>query len=254
MARIPVGLQLYTLRDETAKDFAGTVRKVAEMGYEGIELAGDGGLSAADFKKLLIECNLIPAAAHVGLEAMEEDVAKVIDWHLEIGCGRLVVPALSPQRHADKAAWLATAEAMNKVGAKLKQHGMQLGYHNHAFEFVKFDGEYAYDLFFAAMDPELVKIEMDTYWVAYAGEEPEKYLRKYASRATLLHIKDMAPGPDRTFAEVGNGILDLDAIFTAASDSACAWYIVEQDVCQRPSLESVKISIENLKARGIAKA
>ncbi len=244
---------MYTLRDDMAKDFVGTLRKVAEIGYPGVQLSGNfGGLSGPEIKKVLADLNLKIAATHVGLEALEQDIKKVIDFNLGMGNVRVAIGALPGNYRHDKEGYLAAAKILNKVGKELKENGIELGYHNHSFEFTKFDGQYAYDILFEATDPEFLKAEIDTYWVQHGGADPAEYIRKYAGRTTLLHLKDMAPGPERHFAEVGEGILDWDAIFAAASESACAWYLVEQDTCQRPPIESVRISFENLKKFGIA--
>ncbi len=249
MGKAPVALQMYTLRDDTGKDFVGTLRKVAEIGYAGVEFAGYGGLGADEMKKLLAELNLRPAGAHIGLGG---DLSRDVDYSLAIGNRYLTVSALPEEMRGERSAWLRGAEALNKAGAELKRNGLQLCYHNHAFEFEKVDGEYAYDLLVGATDPGVVMLEPDVFWLQYGGVNPVDYIRKYADRIALLHLKDMAPGPERAFAEVGEGVLDWDAIFQAAEKTPVQWFIVEQDICRRPALESVRISLENLKKRGIA--
>lgn len=253
MSRIPVGCQMYTLREEMAKDFIGTLRRVAEIGYEGVQLSGVfGGFSGSEIKTILEDFDLKIAATHCSLDALEKDLSKEIDFHLALGNTRTAIGSLPERFRQDKAGYLAAAELMDRIGGEMKRQGVELGYHNHAFEFeTKFDGECAYDVFFGAMDPENVKAELDTYWVQFGGQDPAAYVRKYASRLTLLHLKDMTAGENPTYAEVGEGILDWDAIFAAASDTACAWYLVEQDTCQRPPIESVALSFENLRKRGM---
>jgi sugar phosphate isomerase/epimerase len=129
---------------------------------------------------------------------------------------------------------------------------MQLCYHNHDFEFRQFDGRYGLDILLGATDPELVKAEVDTYWVQKTGVDPAAYLRQYAGRCPLVHLKDMTADESRTFAEIGEGSMDWSAIFTAAEAGGAAWYIVEQDTCRRAPLESVAISLRNLQSMGKA--
>jgi sugar phosphate isomerase/epimerase len=252
--KLPVTLQLYTLRDDLAQDFAGTIAKVAEIGYAGVELAGFGGLSAADVKALLDQHKLVAAGSHVGIDAMEKDIDSVIEQHKTIGTEFVSVPWLAEERRKDIEGYKAFGRALTALGAKLKEAGLTLCYHNHAFEFEKFGGDtYGYDALFGEADPDLVKIEMDTYWVKKGGEDPAAYIRKYAGRVPLLHIKDMAADADGKFAEVGEGVMDFPAIFEAAGVGGAKFYIVEQDQCyNHPPLESVAISFRNLQKMGMA--
>lgn len=247
MGKIPVGLQLYTVRDECQKDFPGTLRRVAEIGYQGVELAGTYGLSAQDLKKLLDELGLQCAGNHTG----ERDAGKVAELNKTLGCTCVGGPALPPGGFpTDVESVRAAAAHMNQVGEEYRKRGLRLYYHNHDHEFKQLDGKYILDWFYENTDSALVLAEIDVYWVQFAGVDPAAYLRKYPGRCPLVHIKDM--DASRTFTEVGSGILDWDAIFAACQEVGAQWYIVEQDVCLRPSLESAKLSFDYLKARGIA--
>ena len=248
MGSLPVALQMYTVRDRTAEDFAGTYRAVAEMGYEGVEIAGDGGLSAAEMKKLLDDCGFGRFGIHTMLSALEEDVQKHIDYNLEIGNKWIVVPWMPEELRKDAAGWRSTAARMAETGAKLKEAGLVLGYHNHAFEFdVREGDQYGFDIFYASAPADCVQCEIDTYWVKFAGQDPAAYVARYKDRAPLLHIKDQTPPPDPTFTEVGTGIIDWPAVIKAAEGGIAQALIVEQDRCARPSLESAKISHDNLR-------
>jgi len=250
MANIPIALQLYTVRDELEKDFEGTLRKVAKIGYEGVEFAGFGDLPASRIHSLLKELDLKPAAAHVPIEKLEEDLETVVEYILEVGTDYIVVPWLPEQRRRDRKKWRSVAHTLSDIAKEIQDYDLKLCYHNHAFEFEKFGNEYGFDIFFEAADPDLVYAELDTYWVKYGGEDPAEYIKKLSGRCPLLHLKDMADDKDRSFAEVGEGTLNFDSIFEAAEQSGVQWYIVEQDKCSRPPLESARISYENLKARG----
>jgi len=244
----PIALQLYTLREEMAQDFEGVLRQVAELGYVGVELAGTGGRSAAEVRALLDKYGLKASSAHVPLEVLESDLNKAIEEAKTIGYSIIAVPFLMPNRRGDRDGYLKLAALLDSIGAELKKHGLQLAYHNHDFEFVQFDGEYALDLIYANTDPENLKVELDVYWVQYAGVDPVAYVRKYADRTPLIHLKDMTNDEERFFAEVGEGTVDIDGVIAAATGAE--WLIVEQDRSRRSPLESVKISIDNLRAKG----
>ncbi len=246
MSKIPIGIQMYTVRDVCEKDFIGALKQVADIGYAGVELAGTYSLSATELKQVLDDCGLQCAGNHMG----ERDIQKLVEFNETVGCEYVGGPSLPEGGFPnDKESCLAAAAHMNKVGAEYKKHGLHLYYHNHAHEFQTVDGKYILDLFYENTDPELVFAEIDVYWVQYADVDPAAYLRKYPGRCPLVHVKDMAE--DRSFAEVGEGILDWDDILSACEEVGTQWYLVEQDVCKRPSMESARISFENLKARGM---
>lgn len=252
MTKVPIALQLYTVRDQTALDFAGTVRRVAELGYAGVELAGDGGLAAEEMAALLAETDLKLAGNHVPLDRMASSLDEVIAYNQAIGATYVGVPFLGNE-HRSEAGYRAAAEAMNRVGAAFRDAGMALYYHNHAFEFEPLNGTTGMEILLAETDPELVGFECDVYWVQYGGQDPAAFIEANAGRFPLVHLKDMVgQGDQRTFAEVGEGRIDFSGIFAAAEAQGVAWYIVEQDICQRPSLESARISLENLKRWGKA--
>ncbi len=252
MSSIPVALQLYTVRDQTATDFAGTVRKVAKMGYAGVEFAGTGDLTAAEMSDLLQETGLKPAGNHVALATMESDLDAVIAYNKAIGNQYVGVPVLPTEmRNAD--GFRRLAATLNRLGARLKTAGLVLYYHHHAFEFDTYEGKRGWDTILSDTDPDLVKLETDVYWATYAGVDPASVIRQSAGRFPLIHLKDMVgEGDERTFAEVGEGVLDFGPIFEASEAQGAVWYIVEQDRCARPSLESAQMSVGNLKRWGKA--
>lgn len=135
---------------------------------------------------------------------------------------------------------------LNEMGRACRQHRLTFAYHNHDFEFAQSAGAYLLDRLLDATDPDLVGLELDVYWAAYAGVDPAGYLRRYAGRGPLVHLKDMAT--DRSFAEVGDGTLDVAAIVAAAEEGGARWYIVENDRPAIPALESARRSLQNLQA------
>lgn len=250
MPRIPIALQLYTVRHDVDKDLPGTLRQVAEIGYAGVEFAGFGEWKASELKSLLAELQLQPAGGHVPIDQLEKDLDAVIEFNLELGNPYVVCPWIPEDRRKKKADWLSIARLFNSVGKKCKENGLTFCYHNHSFEFEKFDDSYALDLLFAATNPDLVKAELDTYWIRHGGADPAEYLERYAGRCPLIHLKDMADDEERSFAEIGQGILDWNAIFEAAEAGGAEWYIVEQDTCAGPPIESARVSFENLRKWG----
>ncbi|HEY7347174.1 MAG TPA: sugar phosphate isomerase/epimerase [Ktedonobacterales bacterium] len=249
MDRPPIALQLYTVRDETARDFAGTLRQVAQLGYRAVEFAGYGGLAADQMAELLTEHGLRAASTHIGLAALESNLGRELDYCQTINCSALVLPWLPPeQRGADDLR--ALAERLNEIGRRCHERGIAFGYHNHDFEFAQSEGAMLLDALLENTDPLVVALELDVYWAAYAGVDPAAYLRKRAGRALLIHVKDMAA--DRSFTEVGDGTLDMVGICRAAHEQGARWYIVENDQPRIPSLESARRSLEKL--RGILQA
>jgi len=240
---LPVALQLYTVRDETSRDFIGTLEKVAEIGYQGVEFAGFGDIPASKMKDVLEKLNLKAMGSHTPKDLLADKLDEVIDYNLEIGNPYVICPW---DKYDSKEGWLGAAEFYSSVGEKLKQKGLQFCYHNHAHEFEKFDGEFALDIVYGKTDPSLLKAEIDTYWVYYAGVNPADYVTKYSGRCTVVHLKDMR-AEDRDTAEVGEGIIDIKSIIKASEKAGAEWFVVEQDRCARPTLESAKISFENLK-------
>ena len=252
MARIPVALQMYTVRNQLKEDFDGTFRKVGGIGYAGVELTGIGPHTAKELKAFLDDLNLKVAGCHVGLGALQGDLDRVLDENLALGNSYLVCPALPQDRRGDEGCYVETARLLNEIGAKCRTRGLRLCYHNHSFEFQKFRGKNALDVLYESSDPDLVQAEIDTYWVQHGGEDPAAYIRKYAGRCPLVHLKDMEAGEERFFAEVGEGIMDFDSIFEASEKGGVAWYIVEQDQCRRDPLDSARLSFENLRRMGKA--
>jgi sugar phosphate isomerase/epimerase len=243
----PIGIQLYTLRDLTAGDFAATVRQVAELGYDGVEFAGYFGLRGAAMRDLLADCGLKPAGTHVSLTALKENLDGEIGYALEVGYRYIALASTPPAVRATKEDCLRFAAWMDQVGAACRAEGLAFLYHNHDYEFQTFDGQYVLDLLMAGSDPAHVQMELDCYWAAQMGIDLPAYITRYAGRLPVLHCKDRTAPPDSTFAEVGEGIIDWAPVLAAADAAGCEWYVVEQDRCRRPPLESAAISLRNLR-------
>lgn len=240
-----IAVQLYTIREETQKDFAAALEKVAKIGYEGVEFAGYGDLPASRMKSYLDGFGLTAAGSHVGYDLLVNKLEEVIEYNLEIGNRYIVCPWKEYKGRDD---FLRTSEVLEGIGRRCRQSGLQFGYHNHAHELKMFeDGDYGLDLMYSRTDPDILKAEIDVYWVSYAGLDPVLYLRKYSGRCPVLHLKDMEEGKEKSFTEVGNGVIDMQAIVEEAKRSGVQWLVVEQDVCKISPIESITISYENIR-------
>ena len=241
MNDLQVALQLYTVRDETKRDFAGTLRRVAQIGYSGVEFAGYGNLSSQEMSALLAETGLRAASTHLGLDALQDSqLDAAMRYCQDIDCFFIVLPWLANEWRTREGIQ-ALAARLNAIGQRCREHGITFAYHNHDFEFARDDGAYLLDYLLQATDPSLVKIELDVYWAAYAGVDPVSYLQTLADRVVLIHLKDMAA--DRSMTEVGKGLLDMRSI-CAFAQARGLWGIVEHDHPHIPSLESARISWE----------
>lgn len=242
---LPIGLQLYSIKDETARDFKGALMKVAEIGYEGVEFAGYGGLKSSELKCLLDELGLKVCGSHISIDELEKNIDAVIEYNLEINNPYIICPWTEPHIIQD---YVDIAAKLNRIGEKCKASGLICGYHNHNHEFQKFDGEYGLDILYKKTNPEVVKAEIDTYWVEYAGLNPVEYVKKYSGRCELVHIKDMEiAGGEKRSTEIGNGIMDIKSIINQAEKQGVKWLIVEQEYFNNSTIESVKLGYENLK-------
>ena len=252
MPKIPVGLQLYSVREQLKEDFQGTVRAVAQMGYAGVELAGYGGMGAEELRSFMESLGLKVAGDHVSFDRLENHLDEVITFSKEVGIPYVVCPAVPAARRQDAAGWQQLAATLNEIGRKCVEQGLDFCYHNHAFEFAPIDGTNGFTLLYGNSDPRYVKMELDMFWAHKGGDDPANILQRYAGRCPIVHLKDMTGDDEQTFAEVGEGVLNFQHIFQAASLGGVAWYIVEQDRCKRPPLESVQLSLQHLKEWGMA--
>jgi sugar phosphate isomerase/epimerase len=257
----PVALQLWTVREEARRDFAGTLRKTAALGYAGVEHVhslGYGGLPARQVRASMEELGLGIAGGHVELTEWEADMEGVLAFHVDLGARHVAVSWVEPERRRDEAAYLQMAESLRTIASRCRDRGLQLVYHHHDFEFVRFGGQYALDLLLERVGPDLLQVEVDVHWVARGGDDPVAYLRKVSERCPLIHFKDLNPAwkairdhaDPRPFTEVGTGMIDFPAVAAAAAHAQ--WWIVEQDFCSAPAWESARQSLENLRAMGLA--
>jgi len=248
MKKFPVAVQPYTVREALARDYVGTLEKVAAIGYEGIELGPPPeGMTVAEQKALLDRLGLQVIGTHASFDNLDVDFDALLGY-LQLTGGRYVTVSMKFESRDDV---LRKAERFNRIGERCRAGGATFLYHNHNWEFERFGGDRVLDLILQETDPELVKLELDTYWVRKGGEDPVIYLGKLTGRCPLLHIKDMEAGEEQFFAEIGEGILDFPAIAQAAERAGTEWLVVEQDLCRRDPFDSLAISYRNLVSMGL---
>ena len=232
-----IGLQLYSIKELMEKDFYGTLKKVADIGYQGVEFAGYYGNDALSIKKALSEYGLEVIGTHTMLDNPENIVA----FEKALGNRRLVQPCAQINNTDDLD---RTIKTLQNAVDYLKPLGFQAGYHNHAHEFVKYDDKYALDIIFESV-PELI-CEIDVFWVAHENINPVDYIKKYSGRVPLLHIKDITA--EKKSTEIGSGLINMESVIKTASECKTEWLIVEQEIFEKyPMLESIKISYEYIK-------
>ncbi len=244
-AGLPIGIQLYTVRELAAKDFKGTLKKVREIGYEFFEFAGFQNLGAEEVDSFMKGISASTCGSHEGFEDLEKNLAGRIAFNKTIGNPVMVVPSMPGEYREGSAEKVAEfAEKMNAMGTKVREAGMKFCYHNHSFEFEKKGGKTIYDLIFENSDPDTVQIEMDLAWVTHAGVDPVKLMDQYRGRIPVLHCKDITA--DGKLVPVGKGIVPFREIIAEAKKMGVDWYVVEQDSSVLPILEAIAVSHRNL--------
>ena len=272
--KLPIALQLYTVRGDMEQDFKGTLQKVKALGFDGVEFAGLFNNAPADVNAMCKEIGLVPISAHVPLADMLADVDKVIADYKAVGCEYIVVPYVTEERRPGGEKFYQMVDEIRAIGEKCKAAGLTLLYHNHDFEFKKLEsGEYGLDYLYANVASDLLQTELDQCWVKYSGIEPTEYLKKYDGRSPVVHLKDfhiegkqegdpyalIGLNENETkktsafeFRPLGNGVRDIPAIIATAKEVGSKWLVVEQD---QPSMgktpmECAATSMEYLKSIG----
>jgi sugar phosphate isomerase/epimerase len=259
--KIPLGIQMWTVKSEAEKDIEGTLKKLHALGFREIEFAGFYGKTAAQLGKLLKSIGLTPVSMHAGADDIAAKGADIIADAKTLGLEMIICS--SPMSDAVKAKlewakkmdaldpgdWKMNAELFNKFGKTVKAAGMQFGYHNHHVEFKKFGDKTAFDTLFASTDPDLVKIELDVGWAVAARQDAVAILNKYKGRVVALHVKDIGKLADdphlATTVAVGEGTIDWKKVIGTAHANGVKHYFYEQEEpYTRPIMESAKMSAD----------
>lgn len=241
MKTFQVSLQLYTVRDETVRDFLGTCEAVAKIGYECIELAGFGSYKPKELRKALDNIGLKISGAHTGEQALSEP-QKIIDENKELGNADVTIAWL-PENYRDSfAAWRKTSETLERTAELFKKQDMSLGFHNHDSEFQMHDGKRGFDILIEST--RLLKLQPDVFWIQKGGCDPVEYITKLNGRMNSAHMKDL--GEDGEDIEFGEGLLNRKGILRACMSSYVKTLVLEMDKPRKPPLESARLCFENL--------
>ncbi|WP_028549760.1 sugar phosphate isomerase/epimerase family protein [Paenibacillus sp. UNC451MF] len=251
-----IAAQLYTLREflKTPEDIAETLKKVKQIGYNAVQVSGVGPIDNEALKELADREQLTICATHIGYPDLLNNLDSVIQKHKTWGCQYVGLGGLPQEYRTSGEGYAAFAKQASKIGRKLKDAGLTFIYHNHSFEFAKFDGKTGMDILFEESDPTAFDFELDVYWVQAGGADPVEWIRKVNGRMKVVHLKDMAVTGDREqrFAEVGEGNMNFKRILEACNEIGVEWGAVEQDQCYgRNPFESLAISFNNLQKTGL---
>jgi sugar phosphate isomerase/epimerase len=244
----PIALQLYTIRDHLAEDFVGGVRKIAEMGYAGVETASFPGITPQAAAQLFQESGLTVTSSHAPLP-LGEQKNEVLDLLGALGCSRLISAYLPPEQYQTLDGIKAACEMFNEANAVAVANGISFGVHNHWWEFQPVAGQYPYHIWLEQLDPAIF-FEVDTYWVKTAGLDPVAVLQELGERVQLLHIKDGPANQEAAMVAVGSGMMDIPGVVQAGADYV-DWLVVELDRCDTDMLTAVQESYNSLVEGGL---
>jgi len=245
----PVAIQLYTVRDACAKDFFGTLKKIADIGYKGVEFAGLHGAKPAEVAKVVKDLGLAVSSSHAGLPA-KDNVAQIVDQEKTLG-SRRIVTGFGPNDLKTADDCKKAADRLNAAAELVKPHGMEIGYHNHWWEFSRIGTRTAHEILFSSV-ADNVFAQIDVYWTAYGKSDPVKVVKRMAKRVPLLHLKDGTLEENKPHTAIGSGKLDMAAIIGAADPKVLDWLIVELDSCETDMMEAVRQSYIYLTSHKLA--
>ncbi len=254
-----LGVQLYTVRKftQTLVDFEQTIKKIAAMGYTAVQISAIGPLDPQDVAKICQDNQITVAGTHMAWDRFLNETDAVIEEHLTWGCKHAAIGGLFGADWIGLDAIKRFVDQLGPVAEKLAAAGLDFSYHNHNHEFVKYDGKLWLESLYETAPAEMLKAEIDTYWVQAGGGNPAEWVRRYPNRQPLFHLKDMSIFFDGTkreqrMAAIGEGNLDWDEILPAAAESNCRWYLIEQDECYgRDPFECLASSYNFLASKGL---
>ncbi len=241
-----IGVQLYTVRSEMGKDFEGSLQKIAAIGYKEVEFAGYYDRTPQQVKEILNRYGLEAPSVHAPLTDIQTKFDKTIEAAKIIGHRLIVCPWLADKDRKTIDDYKRHAATFNKAAEACKKAGLEFAYHNHDFEFFPIDGKMPFDVLLADTDKNLVKMELDLYWVKKGKQDPLAIMSKNPGRIVAFHVKDMDNTPKGFFTEVGRGVINFKEIFAQSKKAGVKYFIVEQDQCPGSPFDSLKISYDYL--------
>jgi sugar phosphate isomerase/epimerase len=241
-----IGVQLYTVRSEMGKDFEGSLKKIADIGYKEVEFAGYYNRTPQQVKEILSRYGLEAPSAHVPLNDIQTKMDGAIEAAKVIGHKLLVCPWLDVKDRKTIDDYKRHAATFNKAAEVCQKAGLEFAYHNHDFEFIPIDGKLPFDVLLEGTDKNLVKIELDLYWVKKGKQNTLALMSKNPGRIVAFHVKDMDNTPKEFFTEVGRGTINFKEIFAQSKKAGVKYFIVEQDQCPGSPFDSLKISYDYL--------
>lgn len=227
-----IGIQLYTVRQALDADFAGTLQRLAAIGYQEVEFAWNRGTSPSETKELLRATGLTAPAAHLSVEDFESGWDATVAATQTIGIENLVLAWIDADQRKTLGDYHQWAERFNRYGTAARTAGLTFAYHNHAAELTPIDGKIPYEILLSETDPATVGFEMDVYWILEGGGDPLGYFAKWPGRFPMLHVKGRAA--DRAMVDVGAGTVDWEAIFAHAKRAGVRHSFVEHDDAPDP--------------------
>ncbi len=247
--RLPIGLQLYSVRHDCEKDVPGTLQALAKMGFEGVEFSGYYGRSATELRKLLDDNGLSCCGSHTDLDTiLGDELTRTVEFNRTLGNPFLVVSGIPEERRQTADDWRELARLFDEAAERVAPEGMRVGYHNHDHEFRPLDGSTAWDLFFGGTSKNVV-MQIDTGNCIEGGGDPVSLLQKFPGRAASIHLKEFSKSDPDAF--VGDGDVPWKAILEACEGvGGTEWYILEYEHETQPALLSVARCLENLRAMG----
>jgi len=247
--KVPIGLQLYSIRKDCEKDLPACLKAVKGFGYEAVEFAGYYGQTATEMRKLLDANGLKCCGTHTGLDTLEGDaLAKTIEYNETIGNRLLIVPGIPEERRKTADDWKELAALFDSIADKAAPAGMRVGYHNHNVEFVAVGGSTPWDLFFGGTKKGVVQ-QIDTGNCIEGGGDPIALIKRYPGRTASIHLKEFSKTKPDAF--VGEGDVPWKAVFEACETvGGTEWYIVEYEHESQPALPSVDRCLKNLRKIG----
>ncbi len=240
-------LELYSIRELMQKDVLVALEQTAKAGYDGVEFAGFFNMQAVELKEKVDELGLEVCGSHTGLTLLDENIEEVFAYNKTLGNKNIILPSVPEELRKSTQGWRDLASKFNGIGKRCKDEGFVFAYHNHAFEFEKFDTVSGYQIMAENINPDYVKLQPDLGWVAFAGEDVENFLETYKDMILCIHVKQFKKVGSHEATEVHKGIVNYPPIIKKCVDLGIEWFIIEQEGFDIPILQSIEENCSELK-------